>query len=259
MPSLLVVQHIEREGPGLLAEIARERGMEVEICRAWLSESLPKHHPPDQILAVMGGPMGVEDLANPATPWLAPTVALLQERLALHRPILGVCLGAQLLAVAAGGGAAPLEVGDPPLPLRELGFGAVHFTRSSAQEPVLAGLAPSALVLHWHGDRIRLPPPAQLLASSLHCPEQLFRLGERAFGLQFHCEVGSEQLERWISEDAAFVCAALGPNGAHRLRQDAAHWLPKVSPVWRRLLGNLLAVCLSEPQAVAPQEGSTAT
>jgi GMP synthase-like glutamine amidotransferase len=259
MPSLLVVQHIEREGPGLLAELAQQRGLVVQICRAWLGEPLPRHHPADQILAVMGGPMGLADLANPSTPWLAPTVSLLRERLALQRPILGVCLGAQLLAAAAGGGAAPLQVGDPPVPLREVGFGAVHFTRSPAQEPALAGLAPSQLVLHWHGDRIQLPPTAQLLASSLHCPEQLFRIGARAYGLQFHCEVSPEALERWITEDAAFVRAALGPHGAERLRQEAESFLPQVSPGWRRLLGNLLTQGLGEAQAGAPQEGSAAT
>jgi GMP synthase-like glutamine amidotransferase len=129
--------------------------------------------------------------------------------LELQRPILGFCLGAQLLAAAAGGGAAPLQVGDPPVPLREVGFGAVHFTRSHSQEPALAGLAPSQLVLHWRGDRIQLPPTAQLLASSLHCAEQLFRIGARAYGLQFHCEVSPEALERWITEDSAFVRACL--------------------------------------------------
>jgi GMP synthase (glutamine-hydrolysing) len=65
-------------------------------------------------------------------------------------------------------------------------------------------------VLHWQGDRIALPPCADLLASSLACPEQLFRLGTNAFGLQFHCELNAASLERWILEDPAFIHAALG-------------------------------------------------
>jgi GMP synthase-like glutamine amidotransferase len=124
---------------------------------------------------------------------------------------------------------------------------------------VLAGLAPSELVLHWHGDRIQLPPTAELLSSTLHCPEQLFRIGDRAFGLQFHCEVGPEALERWIIEDDPFVRAALGPHGAERLRREATQVLPLVSATWRRLLANLLAVCLAVPQADAAQDGSAAT
>ena len=238
-----MVQHIPREGPGLLAEIAREWGLAVEMCRAWAGEPLPRDHPADQVLVVMGGPMGVADLENPDTPWLSPTLHLLRQRLELNRPILGVCLGAQLLALAAGGGAVPLLVGEPPVPLKEVGFGAISFTRSADQEPVLAGLSPSQVVLHWHGDRILLPPKATLLASSLHCPEQLFRVGRLAYGLQFHCEVGPMDLVRWIAEDDAFVRAALGAGGPQWLREQASLWFPAVDGAWRQLLTNLLHAC----------------
>jgi GMP synthase-like glutamine amidotransferase len=237
---LLVVQHVEREGPGLLAQVATERNLAVRILRPFAGDPLPDALRSDQILAVMGGPMGVADLGDSAFPWLEPLVILLRRALAEERPVLGFCLGAQLLAHAAGGGAIPLSVGDPPLPHREVGFGAISFTRSPAEEPLLRDLPTSLLVLHWHGDRIQLPPAATLLASSLTCPEQLFRIGPRAFGLQCHIEVTAAALERWIVEDAPFVRAALGAGGADRLRADAGCWLGPVTPLWRILLHHLL-------------------
>jgi len=243
---LLVVQHIEREGPGLLAQVATERDLAVRILRPFAGDPLPDALRPDQILAVMGGPMGVADLGDPAFPWLEPLVILLRRALADERPVLGFCLGAQLLAHAAGGGAIPLTVGDPPLPHRELGFGAISFTRSPAEEPLLQDLPASLLVLHWHGDRIELPPAATLLASSLACREQLFRIGSRTFGLQCHIEVTAAALERWIVEDASFVRAALGAGGADRIRAEAARWLVPVTPLWRILLHQLMNCCSSD-------------
>ena len=242
---LLVVQHLAREGPGLLAEAATARGLSVRILRPYAGEPLPAALAAHQLLAVMGGPMGVADIGNPAFPWLEPLVALLRSALAKERPLLGFCLGAQLLAHAAGGSATPLLLGDPPQPLPEVGFGAITFSRTAAQEPVLQDLPASLLVLHWHGDRISLPPAATLLASSLPCPEQIFRLGPRAFGLQCHIEVDATSLERWIRDDQAFVQAALGPGGAERIRSDGARWLAGATPLWRRLLDNLLVACLA--------------
>ena len=142
--------------------------------------------------------------------------------------MLGICLGAQLLAVAAGGSVEPLSVGEPSAPLKELGIGAIHWLVNPSEEPLLDGLDPTALVLHWHGDRIRLPNDATLLGSSLHCPEQVFKIDRHAVGLQCHLEISEPNLERWIQADAGYIVSAMGRNGADKLRHD-----------WKRLGGNL--------------------
>ncbi len=241
MAELLVLQHLPLEGPGLIGTCAVERGHTVSVVDLSSGAALPPACSPGQILVVMGGPMGVGDLGNPAYPWLTAELELLRQRLAQQAPVLGICLGAQLLAAAAGGGAEPLWVGDPPRPLREVGWGAVTFTAPAADEPVLSGLSASELVLHWHGDRIVLPAEAVLLASSLHCREQAFRIGQHAWGLQFHIELEAAGLDAWLADDADYVREALGPAGAERIRDGAARWGEAVSISGRRFIHNLLA------------------
>lgn len=237
---LQILQHLDREGPGLITACAADRGWTVEIHRLDHGEPLPPFEPAaDTILVVLGGPMGVADIGDADYPWLGPEVNLIAQRLAARHPVLGICLGAQLLAHAAGGGAEPLTAGDPAQPLREVGWGAVHWLADPDQEPVLDGLAASELVLHWHGDRILLPAGATLLGSSLHCPEQFFRLGDHAWGLQFHVEVGDDDLHRWLEEDAEYVREAQGSGGAERIRQGQRHWGTAVARSGRRLIHNI--------------------
>ena len=227
--SLLVIQHVDHEGPDLIGELAMQRGMSIRTIRPDLGELLPDPaSTPDTIAVVLGGPMGVNQRNDPKMDWLRHELEWLSSWHQQKKPVLGICLGAQLLAVAAGGSVEPLTVGEPSALLKELGLGAIHWLVDPSDEPLLDGLDPSALVLHWHGDRIRLPNHATLLGSSLHCPEQVFKIDRHAIGLQCHLEISGANLERWIQADAAYIVSAIGKNGANQLRND-----------WKRLGGHL--------------------
>ena len=219
--TLLVVQHVEHEGPDLLGRLAEQRGFELKVVKPARGDTLPAaDNSPDCIALVLGGPMGVNERHQEGMTWLQRELEWLTTWHQAGRPVIGICLGAQLLAVAAGGSIETLQVGEPPQPLKELGLGAIHWRMNPSEEPLLQGQNDSALALHWHGDRIRLPEQATLLASSLHCAEQVFRIGRHAIGLQCHLELSEPSLQRWIAADAAYVTQALGTEGAEQLQRD---------------------------------------
>jgi GMP synthase (glutamine-hydrolysing) len=197
----------------------------------------------DQLLIVMGGPMGVADAGSPAYPFLAPEIALLRALIARDAPVLGICLGSQLLAAAAGARVYPNTRPGPdgaPVPAREVGWGRVDFV--APDEPALAGLAARELVLHWHGDTFDLPRGAVHLASTPECRHQAFRLGRRQFGLQFHCELTRDTVADWVDGDAAYVREALGPDGGARILADTDRYHAAAMPIWDRLLGNIVSI-----------------
>jgi GMP synthase-like glutamine amidotransferase len=141
-------------------------------------------------IVAMGGPMGVGDGAE--HPWLAGERALLAIAVARGLPVLGVCLGSQQLAAALG---AEVRRG----PEQEIGLGRVELTPEGRADPVLGPAAdgPGLPVVHWHGDTFDVPPGAARLASSDLYPNQAFRAGSRAYGLQFHVEVDRALADGW--------------------------------------------------------------
>ena len=219
MSRLLILQHIERERPGLFIKVARERGLKVCTFRLDRGDSLPDLRN-DDLLLVLGGPMGIKDIGTSNYPWLTKEVALVKKALNKGIRMIGVCLGARLLAYAAGGRIKSLKDAESQQSLAEIGWFNV-FPQSLESESKLTKLLSLPFpVLHWHKDRIILPNNAELIASSCRCNEQLFRIAPFAYGVQFHVEIDDDMVERWIKEDKEFISSALGRDGQSILKNQ---------------------------------------
>jgi GMP synthase-like glutamine amidotransferase len=247
MRTVHVLQHVDLEGPGRIGEVARDAGFAVELHRLFAGAPVPRGVNRGDVLVVMGGPMGVADRDDARWPFLKHEVALLERAFAEERPVLGVCLGAQLMAHALGAPVFPLVVGEPPVRHREVGWGAVTFSATGTEEPALEGLDGSEVVLHWHGDTFDLPRGAVHLASTLACPNQMFRWGRRSFAVQFHVEISAEEVTSWVRDDGAFVVAANGRGGGDRILEETARYAPRFRRAGDRLLRNIVGLWLEAP------------
>jgi GMP synthase (glutamine-hydrolysing) len=192
MPSrhALVLSHVAFEDLGSLEAPLRELGFEIEsVLAATARFPLPQAEACD-LLVVLGGPIGVYD--DQDYPFLVDEIACIRERLAARKPILGICLGAQLMAAALGARVYPgqhgAEIGWSPL------YAAPNVLTPAWFAPLLA---PVVFVFHWHGDTFDLPSGALYLAKSEMYENQAFAIGNFALGLQFHPEVSAAGLESW--------------------------------------------------------------
>ena len=217
MKKLLVLQNIEREGPGLFLKIAKEKGFIPEIYNLSLGEELPEAKKEDLIL-IMGGPMSVRDLSNNKYFWLRKETEFIKRAIENQVSIIGVCLGAQLIAHILGGKIEQLKDESNNEYKPELGWFDISPTDEKCNNEVSLEIKEPLKVLHWHGDRIILPTQAELLASSDRCKEQLFKIGENIYGLQFHVETEGLMTDNWIKNDKKFIVTGLGKNGQEILK-----------------------------------------
>jgi GMP synthase (glutamine-hydrolysing) len=208
-PTLLAVQHVPWEGPHRILDACG--ALHVKTVKPLAGQPLPAH---DEVAGAvfMGGPMNVDEVER--FPALAAEREWLAEAVERGMPVLGICLGAQLLARALG---AEVRAGEGP----EIGFAPVEAI--DPDDPLLGGLAPRAEVLHWHGDVFDLPDGAERLASSELTQCQAFRAGN-AWGVLFHPEADFALVEAWMEQPAmvAEAVSALGEDGTHALPECAA-------------------------------------
>tara|TARA_B100000212_G_scaffold205999_1_gene155416 strand:- start:478 stop:1230 length:753 start_codon:yes stop_codon:yes gene_type:complete len=219
LKKLLVLKNIEREGPGLFLKIAKENGFLPEIHNLSHGKKLPEARKEDLIL-IMGGPMSVRDVNNKKYFWIREEIEFIKRAIDSQISIIGICLGAQLLAYISGGKIERLrdELNKENKP--EIGWSEISSIDEKSNDEISLWLKEPLKVLHWHGDRIILPPQAELLASSARCSEQLFKIGDYIYGLQFHVETEGLMTDEWIKYDKKFIISGLGKNGQEILKNQ---------------------------------------
>jgi GMP synthase (glutamine-hydrolysing) len=227
-PSLLVLQHIACEPPGTYEDELRDRGGSLTRVMVDRGEPLPDWREFDGIVA-MGGPMGAYE--DERLPWLAPEKALIADAAGSGLPVWGVCLGAQLLAAALGA-----EVSAGPQP--EVGVLSVYPTGAAASDPVFSLLPSEFRALQWHGDTWTLPAGAVQLARSAAYEQQAFVVN-RAYGLQFHIEIGVGLATEWgeVPAYASSLEAIMGAGALPRLLDEVARHEEAMTRLARALFG----------------------
>jgi len=185
---ILIILHVENEGPGALGEGFAALGAEIHTARLYAGDPLPQDPREADAIVSMGGPMDV--YAEERYPFLREETAFLARAIEAEVPLLGVCLGAQIIAKAAG---APVRLGAA----KELGWCEVDLTEEGRRDGLFLALPESFVVFQWHEDTFEIPAGGVRLASSPECANQAFRI-RRAYGLQFHLEATREMLAAWF-------------------------------------------------------------
>lgn len=229
MKKCIALRHVAFEDLGVFAPVLRQAGYDIDYRQAGIDRIGADEVADADLLVVLGGPIGVYE--TEAYPFVRDEIELARARLVSGKPLLGICLGAQLIAAAAGARVYPgpaKEIGWSPLTLSDAG-------RASVLAPLGA---PGVAVLHWHGDTFDLPAGATLLASTPLTPNQAFQLGNAVLALQFHPEADPAGIERWLIGHACELAHARIP--LPQLRADTAAYGPTCAAAAGALLRDWL-------------------
>ena len=225
--SCLAVRHVAFEDLGLLGPLVSALGYDIRYHDAGIERFDARTLLSADLVVVLGGPIGVYECET--YPFVTDEIAAVAARLHSNKPILGICLGAQMMAAALGARVAPG-------PAKEIGYAPLTLT-GAGRSSVLAPLGASP-VLHWHGDNCDLPPGCERLASTVHCPVQAFSRTPTQLALQFHLETDPARLESWlVGHTVELGKAGIDPR---KLRDEAR----QVGPALREVGSNVLSAWL---------------
>jgi GMP synthase-like glutamine amidotransferase len=268
--SVLILQHAEFQGPGRFVPVLRDFGIPLQVRQLQKGDEVPTDLDEIRMLIVLGGPMRVSDIGKPEYSYLAKEIETLKRMVAADRPVLGVELGAQLLAHAAGAKVYPnVKMGPPPGPgqpprpvepveyLPQYGWGSVTFPFPGGTDPIVFGLHDGAQMFHFHRDTFDLPklpapanpppppaPPAPtgsvLISSTKTSKNQAFRFKNRLFGFNYHFELTREGIESLLEHRKAELTESLGPAALQQIRDETPGHYPRYARLGDRIIGNLV-------------------
>ena len=224
-----VMQHVAFEGPGSIGPWAQTHHHSLHVTKLFAGEGVPTVDASDAVV-IMGGPMSVNDEVE--FPWLVEEKQLVRTALAKGKPILGICLGAQMIASALGA-----KVYRNPQ--REIGWFDVTQVAGTPANP-LSHLPKTFRALHWHGETFDLPTGATHLAYTPACPHQAFMIGS-ALGLQFHLESTAESVAALVENCRGEIMEGPYQQNAATLLAGAANCVAMQAGMWK-LLDNLFKV-----------------
>jgi GMP synthase (glutamine-hydrolysing) len=227
MKLCLALRHVAFEDLGTWKRILEQRGFEVDCIDVGVDDLEPAAMLDADLVVVLGGPIGVYEADT--YPFLVGEIELIGRRLGAQRPMLGICLGAQLMARSLGADVAPG-------PAKEIGWALVELTDAGRTSPLrhLENLH----VLHWHGDNFGFPPGCEKLAFTAHCPFQAFARGRNVLGLQFHIEADPRRIEAWlIGHTIELGKAGIDPAV---IRRDTARYGERLQEVGGRIFNEWL-------------------
>jgi GMP synthase (glutamine-hydrolysing) len=269
MSSAVILQNDSAFGPGKIIPAFRDFGIPTIVRRLDRGDEVPQDLDAIRVLIVLGGRLRVADAEGDKFPFLAKEIALLKRLVQHDRPTLGIGLGAQLLAAAAGAKvypnvkmAPPAKPGEPPRPvepvepLPEYGWGPVTFPFPGGTEPIVMGMIDGAPMFHWHADAFdlpRLPPPANpppppapppptgnsLLSSTRTCRNQAFRFKNRLFGFQYHFEFTESDIDAILTSGKEEL-AKIGPDAEAKTREATAKNFSRYRRLGDRVITNFV-------------------
>jgi GMP synthase (glutamine-hydrolysing) len=235
MKPVVALRHVPHEDLGTIAAAFRDAGIVIRTLD--LFDGVPEKFDPQEFagLIVMGGPMNVDETEK--YPFLATEVAWIQAAVQNNLPVLGICLGAQLLAKALGAKVIPNGI-------KEIGWYPLSLLPPSADDRLFSSLPKELTVFQWHGDTFDLPLGATQLAASVLCQQQAFRIGRSAYGLQFHLEITAEMVEDWLCESGGCgEIASLDYIDPAQIRERTPTAAPRLNQYARRVFTAFAELC----------------
>ncbi|MBW8458541.1 MAG: type 1 glutamine amidotransferase [Thiobacillus sp.] len=200
MDPVLILRHFPIEGPGYFTTFLDRHGIPWQLVRIDAGDAVPDKLNGISGICLMGGPMSVND----DLPSIPPELALIRQAVAAAIPVIGHCLGGQMMAKALGG-----TVGANPV--KEIGWADVRITDADAARPWLGDAATPMPAFHWHGETFTLPPGATRILESTWCANQAFVLDDRHIGMQCHVEMTPELIASWCEHGADEIAASDSP------------------------------------------------